>query len=140
MTWWKWALVVVALVSWLAKISLFYISDIADWFWYLSLYCWLLLFVLAAAAAIRCRLGEIAIFCLTLLITFPPVLTVGAKSIDRFQEGVSRMYALGRIGAAPFDSFLSSCKLIDYAEDDGADRPMRCWLPLGNVASARSDL
>jgi hypothetical protein len=119
MTWWKWALVVVALVSRLANISLFHISDIADWFWYLFLYCWLLLFVLAASAAIRRRLGEIAIFCLTLLITFLPVLTVGAKSVDQFQLGVSRMYAQGRIGAAPFDRFLSSCKLIDYTEDDG---------------------
>lgn len=116
---WKWALVVVALASWVAKLSLFHVSDIADWFWYLFLCCWLLLIVLAGAALARCRLAELAILSLTLAITFPPALNVGAEPINRFQESVLRIYALGRIGAAPFDKFLSSCKLIDYAEDDG---------------------
>lgn len=122
MTWWKRVLVAVALVSWLAKLSLFYVSDIADWFWYLSLCCWFLLLVLAGAALLRRRLGELAILSLTLAITFLPALNIGAKPVEWFQERAFRVYALYRIRAVPLEEFLSSCKLIDYIEDDGAKR------------------
>lgn len=119
MTRWKRALVVIALASWLAKLSLFHVSDTADWFWYLSLCCWLLLFVLASVALVRSRFSELAILSLTLAITFPPALNVGVKPIERFKESVLRAYALHRIGAVPLEEFLSGCTLTEYAEDDG---------------------
>jgi len=51
---------------------------------------WLSLFVLAGAALVRSRLH---FFSLTLLITFPLALSVGAGSLERFQEGIFRSYA-----------------------------------------------
>ena len=59
---WKYLLVVVALMSWVAKLSLQFISNIADWFWYLSLGCWFLLFILFWPALFRGRWRELASF------------------------------------------------------------------------------
>jgi hypothetical protein len=118
-TWPKYALVAAALVSWFAKLSLFYISDVAGWFWYLSLCCWFLLFVLAAIALVRFRPTEFVIFSVTLLLTFSPALNIGAKPIEWLQESVFRMHALHRINSASLEEFLSSCVLTEYSENDG---------------------
>ena len=88
---WKYLLVLGALSSWLAKLLLEYVSDAADWFWYLSLGFRFVLFLLLWFALLRRRWWQLAIFSLIIVITLFPVLGVGDEFVDHIQEKLFRV-------------------------------------------------
>lgn len=118
---WKYLLVIVGLLSWLAKLALNDISDAADWFWYLSLACWVVLFSLIWPALFRRNWRELAVFFVTLVVTAFPIFGIGDEIVDRLQDELFRVYILYSIGSQPFEDFLSKCNLIHYTEDDGTE-------------------
>jgi hypothetical protein len=120
MKYWKYLLVFVVLVSRLVELSLYEISDVSDWCWYLFTGGWFVLFFLTLWVLVRLRWRELAIFSVVLVATALPALNYGAEPISRFQDEVFRLYTLHRIRAVPLEEFLSKCKLIDYVDDDGA--------------------
>jgi hypothetical protein len=117
---WKYVLVLVALVSWLAKLLLNYISDAADWFWYLSFGCWIILFLLVWPALFRRNWRELAVLSVALSVMLLPLRGVGDELVEDLQDKLFRAYVLQRIGEPPFQDFLSKCKLTHYVGDDGS--------------------
>jgi hypothetical protein len=123
---WRYLLAGVVLASWLAMHLLNYVSGTADWFVDLFKVCWLALFFLAWTALFHSRWRELAISGPTLLITFVAFGGVllgpekgGLLPNQWLQETGFRIYASHLISSAPVEEFLSKCKLVDYAEEDG---------------------
>jgi hypothetical protein len=116
---WTYSLAAVVLISRLVQWTLYDITRVSDWCWYIFTVGWFVLFFLALWGLIRLRWRAFAICALVLITTFPPALNYGAEPISQFQGEVYRLYALYRIRAVPLEEFVSQCKLIDYVEDDG---------------------
>jgi len=123
---WRYLLVVVALATWLAMHLLNYVSNFADWLVDLFKVCWLAVFFLALAAPFFRRWRELAISCLTLFITFGAFAGAflgpeegGLMSNEWLQEAGFRIHASHLIPATSPGEFLSTCKLVDYVEEDG---------------------
>lgn len=116
----KYLTVAIVLGSRLTELTLFKVSDISDWCWYLFTGGWFVLLFLTLWGLFRLRWRELAIFSVVLVATALPAFNYGVESISRFQDEVFRLYALTRIRAVPTEEFLSKCTLIDYLDDDGA--------------------
>lgn len=117
---WKYLTVAIVLGSRLIELTLFEVSGISDWCWYLFTGGWFVLLFLTLWVLFRLRWRELAIFSAALVATALPALNYGAEPISRFQDEVYRLYALYRIRAVPTEAFFSKCTLIDYLDDDGA--------------------
>ncbi|KRR23712.1 hypothetical protein [Bradyrhizobium retamae] len=113
MTWWKYILIVVALVGWLASQLLAYVSSYADWpLLFISGACALALLFLSLSALIRCRWRELMVVSLPLVVMALPVFGVTMPA-DWLQVVGFRIYA------SPLESYLSKCRLYDFIDDDG---------------------
>lgn len=113
MTRWKYLLVIVALVSWLAGQLLADVSRYVDWpLLYVSGLGWLALLLLNLSALVRHRWYELTIFSLTLVVIILPGFGV--------TQPAAWLQAAGfRIYASPLEEYLATCRLFDFFDDDG---------------------
>jgi hypothetical protein len=113
MKWWKYALVVIALTSWLATLLLDLISSYADWpLIYISAACLFALSFFTVAALVRRRWRELAIVSLPVVVIVLPVLGVTTPAHCLRVVGF-------RIYASPIESYRSGCTLHEFVDDDG---------------------
>ncbi len=122
MTCWKYLLVAVVLVSRIVELSLYYVSGISDWCWYLFTGGWFLLLFFALWSLLRLRWRKQMILSLVLFTTALPAINIGTEYITRFQDEVFRFYALHLIRAVPLEAFLAKCRPINYVDDEGNDQ------------------
>jgi hypothetical protein len=117
--------VVIALASWLLMHLLNFVTHLSKWL--VDLFCasWISLLVLALVAPFFRWWRELSVTILALLNTL--FLFLGISAIPEpivlpnrwLQETGFRIYATHLIRSMPLDEFLSRCKLVDYAEEDG---------------------
>lgn len=125
---WQYLLIVTTLANWTAMHLLNYVSHVAVWSIEVFKVCWIALLLLALTAPFFRKWHDLAISCLALFFTLetfllislvPEPVVLPSRWLQEIGFGI---YASHLIRSKPPGEFLSGCKLVDYAEEDGTRR------------------
>jgi hypothetical protein len=113
---WKYLLIVIALGSVIVDQYFRFVSDVASRFSDLALVCLLSLIVIALVALVRRRWRDLATISLGVL---------AVLLVNRMTENLAEIGF--RVHAGPLQEHLSTCRLIEFVDDDGAKQQVgRC--------------